>query len=80
MSTILSALLIIAYSNTEFLVIGMWSLNVPYDKTELMKARERQFTIVYKKSTHYFHYKAVPNYGAADMLEKASQPAWPGLA
>jgi len=49
MSTIISALLIIAYPNTEFLVTGMWPLNTPYDKIELMKARERQFTIVYKK-------------------------------
>ena len=39
-----------------------------------MKAREWQITIVYKKSTHYFHYKAVSNYDAANMLEKASRP------
>jgi hypothetical protein len=45
-----------------------------YDKIELMKARERQFTIVYKKSTHHFHHNAVSNYDAADMLEKASRP------
>jgi hypothetical protein len=38
-----------------------------------MKAREQQFTIFYKKSTHYFHYKTVSNYDAANMLEKASR-------
>jgi hypothetical protein len=42
-----------------------------------MKARERLYTIVYKKSTHYFYYTAVSNYDAADMLEKAGRPAWP---
>ena len=39
-----------------------------------MMAHERQFTIVYKKSTHYFHYRAVSNHDAVNMLEKVSRP------